>query len=42
MLMGTLGHIGNPGEDDDQFAQSVVQTLKDARLFQMSGLRLRA
>jgi hypothetical protein len=30
MLMGILGHIGNPGEDDDRFAQSVVQTLKDA------------
>jgi hypothetical protein len=30
MLMGILGHIGNPGEDDDRFAQSVVQALKDA------------
>jgi O-methyltransferase involved in polyketide biosynthesis len=28
MLMGVLGHIGNPGEDDDRFAQSVVGTLK--------------
>jgi hypothetical protein len=30
MLMGILGHIGNPGEDDDHFAQSVVRILKDA------------
>lgn len=30
MLMGILGHIGNPGEDDDHFAKSVVQTLKEA------------
>jgi len=30
MLMGILGHIGNPAEDDDRFAQSVVLTLKDA------------
>jgi hypothetical protein len=28
MLMGVLGHIGNPGEDDDRFAQSVVATLR--------------
>jgi hypothetical protein len=30
MLMGILGHIGNPGEDDDRFAVSVVQRLKAA------------
>jgi hypothetical protein len=30
MLMGILGHIGNPQEDDDRFTRSVVQTLKDA------------
>jgi hypothetical protein len=29
MLMGILGHIGNPQENDDRFAHSVVQTLKD-------------
>lgn len=30
MLMGILGHIGNPGEDDDRFARSVVSQLKQA------------
>jgi hypothetical protein len=30
MLMGILGHIGNPAEDDDRYAQSVVETLKAA------------
>jgi S-adenosyl methyltransferase len=30
MLMGVLGHIGNPEEDDDHVAQSVVGTLKAA------------
>jgi SAM-dependent methyltransferase len=30
MLMGILGHIGNPEEDDDQFARSVVEQLKQA------------
>ena len=30
MLMNILGHIGNPAEDDDHVAQSLVQTLKDA------------
>lgn len=30
MLMSILGHIGNPGEDDDHYAQAIVQTLKDA------------
>ena len=30
MLMGILGHIGNPAEDDDRFAQSVVGTLRAA------------
>jgi hypothetical protein len=30
MLMGILGHIGNPAEDDDHVAQSMVRTLKDA------------
>jgi len=30
MLMGILGHIGNPAEDDDRFTQSVVGTLKAA------------
>jgi hypothetical protein len=30
MLMGILGHIGNPTEDDDHFTQTVVQALKDA------------
>lgn len=30
MLMGILGHIGNPAEDNDHVAWSIVQTLKDA------------
>jgi S-adenosyl methyltransferase len=30
MLMGILGHIGNPGENDDQYARSVVDQLKQA------------
>jgi hypothetical protein len=30
MLMGILGHIGNPEENDDQFARSVVGCLKQA------------
>jgi hypothetical protein len=30
MLMGILGHIGNPEEDDDRAAQSIVATLKAA------------
>ena len=29
LLMGILGHIGNPAEDNDRFAQTVVQALKD-------------
>jgi hypothetical protein len=30
MLMGILGHIGDPREDDDRFAMSVVERLKEA------------
>jgi hypothetical protein len=30
MLMGILGHIGNPEDDDDRAAQSVVGTLRAA------------
>jgi hypothetical protein len=30
MLMGIIGHIGNPEEDDDRFARSVVDQLKQA------------
>jgi hypothetical protein len=30
MLMGVMGHIGNPYEDDDQVARSIVDQLKDA------------
>lgn len=30
MLMGIIGHIGDPGEDDDRFAVSVVERLKAA------------
>jgi hypothetical protein len=30
MLMGILGHIGNPGEDGDQAALSIVNCLKSA------------
>lgn len=29
MLMGVMGHIGNPGEDDDEIARSIVDRLKD-------------
>jgi hypothetical protein len=30
MLMGVMGHVGNPGEDDDQVARSIVEQLKAA------------
>jgi S-adenosyl methyltransferase len=30
MLMGILGHIGDPAQDDDRVAQSIVSTLKAA------------
>jgi len=30
MLMGILGHIGDPAQDDDRVAQSIVGTLKAA------------
>jgi hypothetical protein len=30
MLMGVMGHVGNPGEDDDQVAASIVDRLKAA------------
>jgi len=30
LLMATLGHIGDPGEDDDQIARAVITALKDA------------
>ncbi|MGH3171664.1 MAG: SAM-dependent methyltransferase, partial [Trebonia sp.] len=30
MLMGVLGHIGNPEADDDRIARSIVTHLKDA------------
>jgi S-adenosyl methyltransferase len=30
MLMGVLGHIGNPDQDDDQLARSIVDELKAA------------
>ena len=30
MLMGVLGHVGNPYENDDEFTRSVVTKLKDA------------
>lgn len=30
MLMGVLGHIGNPAEHDDEYARSLVDILKDA------------
>lgn len=30
MLMGILGHIGNPEENNDQFARSIVEQLKEA------------
>jgi hypothetical protein len=30
MLMGVMGHIGNPAEDDDEVGRSIVDRLKDA------------
>src|SRR6266566_992530 len=30
MLMGVMGHIGNPREDDDRVGTSIVDALKDA------------
>jgi hypothetical protein len=30
MLMGILGHIGNPGKNDDEYARSIVGQLKRA------------
>jgi len=30
MLMGVMGHIGHPDQDDDQAARSIVDRLKDA------------
>jgi hypothetical protein len=30
MLMGMLGHVGNPAEDDDAHAQAIVATLRAA------------
>jgi hypothetical protein len=30
MLMGVMGHIGNPHEDDDRVGRSIVESLKDA------------
>ena len=30
MLMGVMGHVGNPGVDDDQVARSIVESLKAA------------
>ncbi len=30
MLMGVMGHIGNPFQDDDRVGRSVVEALKDA------------
>ncbi len=30
MLMGILGHIGNPGKNDDEYARSIVGQLKQA------------
>ena len=30
MLMGVMGHIGNPHEDDDRVGRSIVEALKDA------------
>jgi hypothetical protein len=30
MLMGVMGHIGNPGEDDDRVGRSIVERLKGA------------
>jgi len=30
MLMGVMGHIGNPAENDDAVARSIIDRLKDA------------
>lgn len=30
MLMGILGHIGNPEENNDELARSIVEQLKEA------------
>ena len=30
MPMGVMGHIGNPGETDDEVAGSIIDQLKDA------------
>jgi S-adenosyl methyltransferase len=30
MLMGVMGHVGNPADDDDQAARSIVELLKAA------------
>jgi hypothetical protein len=30
MLMGVMGHVGNPAEDDDAVARSIIDRLKDA------------
>ena len=30
MLMGVMGHVGNPGADDDQVARSIVASLRAA------------
>jgi hypothetical protein len=30
MLMGVMGHIGNPAENDDQVGRSIVERMKDA------------
>ena len=30
MLMGVMGHVGNPGADDDQVARSIVESLRAA------------
>ena len=30
MLMGVMGHIGNPFQDDDRVGRSIVEALKDA------------
>jgi hypothetical protein len=30
MLMGILGHVGNPDENDDEYTRSIVAQLKDA------------
>lgn len=28
--MGVMGHVGNPGENDDEVARSIIDRLKDA------------